>query len=576
MRNVLLIALLVPAMALAVSTVPVTVLPENGVATPVHKTSDVRQSPKATLPLVGTVDTVGGSTYDWWSNGAIWRQIANSPGYGLHVTWMYSQEMAATTFPDRQMRYNFYDYAVGAWNWIDPDYMQSGVNVWVDRSGYGNLADDPTTGCAVIGRHTAATGTMHVDCARDIAPGAGIFEYAEGSPTTDGYQWPPLATDAAGVIHQFLITDAYALAYTRITVFPTYEPLYTSGWDPLGTFPTHNIAASRVSSKLCATWTDNLDPVSTGFMRTSEDGGTTWGTTQTLTPPRVYGGDTLASFAITSIFPYYDGGDRLHLFATIGPNVNDTGYIFPAVIAHYLDGSWNEVHRAGCDAANLQGSVGYNTIYAGRASVGEDADQNLYVVWEQFDSANVEPVTSLLRADIFGSGSADHGATWGAALKLTEAGTHSNRFPSISNWIDSDNNMVDVLYINDQTAGFWVQNEHPGEVNPVFVQHVPKVEWPMAGGVEEGRAVPTRTELSVAPNPVPGRGVVSYALPRAGNVSLVVYDAAGRPVRTLASGYRQAGRHNATLDAGSLTNGVYFCTLTSGSNSVSKKLTVTH
>jgi hypothetical protein len=174
---------------------------------------------------------------------------------------------------------------------------------------------------------------------------------------------------------------------------------------------------------------------------------------------------------------------------------------------------------------------------------------------------------------VFGAVSHDGGATWQTPIKLTDAGTHSCRFPSVTNWV-GDNNSVDIVYIDDQTAGFWVQNEHPGENNPCFVQHVPASAF---DGVEEGHAVtPARMDLSVTPNPITNRALVSYAMPKAGNVSLVVYDAAGRPVQTLASGSRAAGRYTATLDASRMANGVYFYTLTSGSSSVSHKLTVTH
>jgi hypothetical protein len=96
-------------------------------------------------------------------------------------------------------------------------------------------------------------------------------------------------------------------------------------------------------------------------------------------------------------------------------------------------------------------------------------------------------------------------------------------------------------------------------------------------GIAEGpNVVPAKTELSVTPNPVTNRALVSYALPRAGEVSLVVYDASGRPVQTLASGRHAAGRYTATLDASSMAAGVYFYTLSSGKNTVSAKLTVTH
>jgi hypothetical protein len=568
MRTLVLVMLL-PAIAPAPVLRPVTVAPE-GAATPATaRRNGTPEPPRPFRPLVGTIDTVGGTTYDWWYGGPVWCQIANSPGQGLHVTWMHSQEMSVTTFADRQMRYSFCDYATNEWNWDSAAYIRSGVGVWSDRSGFGNLSDDPTTGCAVISRHSGHSGTMHVDLARDIAAGAGIFEYAEGSPLTNGYRLGPVAADGAGVIHQFATSDNYGLAYTRVAPFPQYESMYTQGWEPIGQYDDHhNIAASRVSSKVCATWTDHEHPVSTGYLRTSNDGGVSWEAAEALPPPDVYGGDTLSTWSISSLFPFYDRRDRLHIVGTVGPVVGGLTYIFPVHIAHYLDDRWSTIHIAGCDSANLRAAVGYNTLYAGRASIGEDASQALYVTWEQFDSVNVEPVTNLLRADIFCSTSADHGTTWSAPLKLTDAGTHSNRFPSISNWIDSDHQTVDVLYLCDQTAGFWVQNEHPGEVNPVIVQHIPIVP-----AVEEQATVPpTRVELAAPPTIVRSGASVSYALPQAGKVVLLLQDAAGRVVQTLAGGHREAGRYSERLSAAGLPAGVYLLTLRTGRTRLSRKV----
>jgi flagellar hook assembly protein FlgD len=70
----------------------------------------------------------------------------------------------------------------------------------------------------------------------------------------------------------------------------------------------------------------------------------------------------------------------------------------------------------------------------------------------------------------------------------------------------------------------------------------------------------------VAPNPTRDATILAYALPRAGNVSLVVLDASGRAVRTLASGPLPAGPHTARWDlrndAGrTVRSGVYFLRL---------------
>ncbi len=71
-------------------------------------------------------------------------------------------------------------------------------------------------------------------------------------------------------------------------------------------------------------------------------------------------------------------------------------------------------------------------------------------------------------------------------------------------------------------------------------------------------SLPTHVELS-SPAPNPARGVtrIGYALPRASDVRITVYDATGRLVQTLVSGTRPAGTHDVRLDASALPSGLY-------------------
>lgn len=67
--------------------------------------------------------------------------------------------------------------------------------------------------------------------------------------------------------------------------------------------------------------------------------------------------------------------------------------------------------------------------------------------------------------------------------------------------------------------------------------------------VAEGENQQSRLALGIGPNPA-GRSVtppVSYSLPHAGDVSLKLYDIAGRPVRAIARGYHPAGSYSCPL-----------------------------
>lgn len=74
------------------------------------------------------------------------------------------------------------------------------------------------------------------------------------------------------------------------------------------------------------------------------------------------------------------------------------------------------------------------------------------------------------------------------------------------------------------------------------------------------------------PNPFNPSTTIRFKLGRAGKIVIKLFDAAGREIRVLVNSYYMAGSHMLRIDAIDLPSGVYFCSLTSGSNSVSTKM----
>jgi hypothetical protein len=67
---------------------------------------------------------------------------------------------------------------------------------------------------------------------------------------------------------------------------------------------------------------------------------------------------------------------------------------------------------------------------------------------------------------------------------------------------------------------------------------------------------------------------ISYAIPKAGNVMLKLYDATGREVRILAQGKHEPGRYNINFNAYTLAQGIYYLKYESGNYREIKKLIV--
>ena len=93
----------------------------------------------------------------------------------------------------------------------------------------------------------------------------------------------------------------------------------------------------------------------------------------------------------------------------------------------------------------------------------------------------------------------------------------------------------------------------------------------------EGAPAPVTGEplaVSVAPNPARGTAAVSLGLPRAGEVSVALYDGLGRRVAVLHGGWLDAGRHEVALDASGLPPGVYVVRVRAGEQVRTARVTV--
>jgi len=74
------------------------------------------------------------------------------------------------------------------------------------------------------------------------------------------------------------------------------------------------------------------------------------------------------------------------------------------------------------------------------------------------------------------------------------------------------------------------------------------------------------------PNPFNPSTIIEYAIPVEGNVSIRIYDAAGKEIYSLVNSFKTRGIHKTEFNAGSLSNGVYYYKLTSGNFTDVKKM----
>jgi hypothetical protein len=106
-----------------------------------------------------------------------------------------------------------------------------------------------------------------------------------------------------------------------------------------------------------------------------------------------------------------------------------------------------------------------------------------------------------------------------------------------------------------------------------FIPWIPDNLPDYFGEVDGRRELPIEYLLtSISPNPFNPITVISYRLPDAGFVNLVVYTIAGRQVTELVNGWRETGVHEVTFNGSNLASGIYVYTLIAGNIKASDKM----
>lgn len=83
---------------------------------------------------------------------------------------------------------------------------------------------------------------------------------------------------------------------------------------------------------------------------------------------------------------------------------------------------------------------------------------------------------------------------------------------------------------------------------------------------------PSSFILSAYPNPFNSTTTISFDLPRAAELKLMVFDITGRHVRTLINQKMESGHHGIAFAAENLASGIYFCRLKAGETGITQKM----
>ncbi|HKK10693.1 MAG TPA: T9SS type A sorting domain-containing protein, partial [Bacteroidales bacterium] len=80
--------------------------------------------------------------------------------------------------------------------------------------------------------------------------------------------------------------------------------------------------------------------------------------------------------------------------------------------------------------------------------------------------------------------------------------------------------------------------------------------------------------VEVSPNPINDRATIALKLENTHDVSVVIYDAFGRPIEEFQKKRKDAGYHSIRWNASNVSPGIYYCRISVNGNAVTKKLII--
>jgi Zn-dependent metalloprotease len=246
--------------------------------------------------------------------------------------------------------------------------------------------------------------------------------------------------------------------------------------------------------------------------------------------------------------------------------------------SQYGDTQPGEDHTPNGTRCFVTDSIG-GLWYAGDVDQGKTSVVSPRLQWRGKSIAEVRywafyfdigPTDDTLRCAV----STDDGATWTDVKKTIGSGLNAwNQYKA---------------FLEDATFGFTdstrirFQMEDTGTQSGCAEAAIDDIEFRTAdcfqSDVAQNDPRPTRfTVEQNRPNPFNPRTSIKFGLPTAGRVSIEIFDAGGRKIRTLMNGTQSAGFHSAVWDGRddanrSVGSGVYYYTVKTGDDQVSRKM----
>lgn len=291
-------------------------------------------------------------------------------------------------------------------------------------------------------------------------------------------------------------------------------------------------------------------------------------------------------------------------------DTSDTGFSFypgTASLIHWAEGDTAKIcgrtidmngdntinfTRETYSALTATGDLPADVTYAARngntsaltmPSAGIDANGNLYVTY----SSPIEETYHVYNAnfrDVLISYSTDGGKTWMGPQNVTQERSKEASFPCISK---VNNNFVHLVFQLDELPGTNLQNNgntglHPVGVNSIMYAAIPTQDIlnnVIGQNLLSENNVKKAPQVFVVsqnyPNPFDKQTSVLIYLRAESDVNVTVKNSLGQTVNAFTVNNLMAGNHEIVIDGSELSEGMYYYTIETSANSVTRKMQVT-
>lgn len=553
---------------------------------------------------------IGNTRYDLQSNSSVQNRIFLFDDGTVGATFNFG--LTETAFADRGTGYNYFDGS--AWG------PNPTAKIELNRCGWPSYA--PLGAGEIVVSHNGSTGLLINK--RDVkGTGAWTQSVLVGPTTTGGTTallWPRMIT-SGNTIHIIACTDqatsgtyyyeglALALVYIRSTDGgATWDaPRILPGMDSASIVTTYNPGfggdaygfANPVGDTVAFIVGDSWQGL---FYMKSTDGGTTWTKHSVLDVPAPTSFPT-AKFCTTDGYQAIalDKNGKAHIAfgrtrVYMSVANKDSSFYYP-----YTDGLvyWNEdmpaldtTQLGDLNGLNTAGQlVGYMEDYNGDTTINfptpavagdlafgkyfnslssfpqihVDADDNLFISYSQCREDKIDANGTRLYRHLFLYKDVAGDVT---NTDLTADIIHDYDECIFGSMSQTSNDKIHIIYQADDTPGLAVRGDETayGD-NLIYYVAVDKIET----GVNENEAA---ANMNIYPNPTSEYSYIDLNLQKASKVNVTITNLVGQEVFNKEFGQLSAGNHMLTVNVNNLNSGIYFYTVQSGNERITKKVII--